>query len=198
MPWLWRLLTPWFLAWRKIRRQYQRVYDRWLSHWYCQQFAECGANFHLYGPCVITGAHNMRVGENVHINRGAILRAEGGLSIGNNVHIARNLTIYTINHNYQGRAIPYDETSIPEPVTIGDNVWIGINVTIVPGVTIGEGAIIGAGTVVARDVPPLAIIGGQPWRLLGYRDEAHYQRLTQMGAFGGVSGRLYRPSSDRE
>ncbi len=192
-PWWIKVLSFWFTPRQKLHKYYQTLADKWLSYWYCRQFASCGKNFHLYGPTVITGAHAMHVGENVHINRGALLRAEGGLTIGNNVHIARNLTIYTINHNYKGAAIPYDHTAIKQPVTIGDNVWIGVNVTIVPGVTIGEGAIIGAGAVVAKDVPPLAIVGMQPIRILGYRDKAHYENLVAQKRFGGVSGRLYTP-----
>ena len=127
----------------------------------------------------------------MHINRGAFIRAEGHLKIGDNVHIARNLTIYTINHNYLGTALPYDHTSIEKPVEIGDNVWIGMNVTIIPGVTIGEGAIIGAGTVVATDVPSLAIVGSAPQRILKFRDEDHYKSLKARQMYGGRSGYPY-------
>jgi len=177
----------------RISYRYRRWRDTRLSQKCCQSFAECGPGLHIYSPCEITGAENAYFGENVHINRGAFIRAEGGLRFGNNVHVARNLTIYTINHNYMGEALPYDETMIKKPVVIGDNVWIGINVTIVPGVTIGEGAIVGAGSVVAKDVPPLAIVGGSPARVLKYRDKEHYERLLQEKKFGGVNGKLYIP-----
>jgi virginiamycin A acetyltransferase len=54
-------------------------------------------------------------------------------------------------------------------VKIGNDVWIGTNAIILPGVTIGDGAIIGAGAVVANDVPPYAVVGGVPARVLKYR-----------------------------
>ncbi len=136
----------------------------------------------------------MYVGENVHINRHAYIRAEGGLSIGDNVHIAQHLIIYTINHNYKGGAIPYDHTMIKKPVRIAENVWIGIRVTIVPGVHIGEGAIVGAGSVVTKDVPPLAIVGGAPAKVIGYRDRDHYEALVRLKRFGGPSGYPYTSS----
>jgi maltose O-acetyltransferase len=159
-------------------------------------FGACGQDVHIYHPFYISGPQFAELGENVHINRGAFIRAEGGLKIGDNVHIGRNLVIYTINHNYEGMALPYDRTVVRKPVVIERNVWIGINVTIVPGVTIGEGAIIGAGTVVSKDVPSLAIVGSAPPRILKYRDEEHYRRLNQAGKYGGVSGQLYLGRKD--
>lgn len=51
-------------------------------------------------------------------------------------------------------------------VVIGDNVWIGDKSTILPGVCIGRGAIIGANSVVTRDVPPFAIVGGNPAKII--------------------------------
>src|ERR1700736_3377799 len=45
---------------------------------------------------------------------------------------------------------------------------IGANATILPGITIGERAMVGSGSVVTRDVPPDAIVGGNPARIFGY------------------------------
>lgn len=54
-------------------------------------------------------------------------------------------------------------------VTIGNDVFIGMNVTILDGVTIGDGAVVGAGTVVSKDVPPFAVVVGNPMRILRFR-----------------------------
>lgn len=55
------------------------------------------------------------------------------------------------------------------PTCIGHDVWIGFRATILSGVTIGDGAVIGAGAVVTHDVPPYAVVGGNPARLLRLR-----------------------------
>jgi len=54
---------------------------------------------------------------------------------------------------------------------VGNDVWLGYRVVVMPGVTIGDGAIVAAGSVVAADVPPYAIAGGNPARVLRMRYE---------------------------
>jgi len=54
-------------------------------------------------------------------------------------------------------------------VTIGSDVWLASQCTIMSGVTIGHGAVIAARAVVTRDVPPYAIVAGNPGRVVKYR-----------------------------
>ncbi|WP_308462078.1 CatB-related O-acetyltransferase [Mesorhizobium sp. INR15] len=55
------------------------------------------------------------------------------------------------------------------PIRIGNDVWIGRRAIILSGVTIGDGAVIGAGAVVSKDVPPYAVVVGNPAALVRYR-----------------------------
>lgn len=56
-----------------------------------------------------------------------------------------------------------------QPVEIGDDVWIGTRALVLDGVKVGTGAIVGAGAVVTKNVPPYAIVGGVPARVIRYR-----------------------------
>ncbi len=119
-----------------------------------------------------------------HLKSDTFIEASGGVKIGKHFHVGRGLTIFSTNHNYNSeKSIPYDDTDILKSVEIGDCVWIGANVSIVPGVTVGEGAVIGMGAVVTRDVPPGAIVGGNPAKIIGYRDMETYARLKLEGKF---------------
>jgi virginiamycin A acetyltransferase len=79
------------------------------------------------------------------------------------------------------------EVAMPEAwpnrgdTVVGHDVWIGWGATIMPGVRIGDGAIIATASVVTRDVPPFAIVGGNPARLIRYRfDEETRQALEEI------------------
>lgn len=63
----------------------------------------------------------------------------------------------------------FDKVQERKPIVLGNDVFIGMNVAILDGVTVGNGAVIGAGTLVSKDVPPYAIVVGNPMRILRYR-----------------------------
>ncbi len=58
-----------------------------------------------------------------------------------------------------------------DEITIGNDVWIGTNVIVVDGVNIGDGVIVAAGSVVTKDIPPYAIAGGVPAKIIRFRFE---------------------------
>ena len=66
---------------------------------------------------------------------------------------------------------------------IGQGTFLADNAVVVGDVTIGEGAIVAAGAVVCKDVPPCAIVGGNPAKVIKYRDQAHYEELKAAGRF---------------
>jgi len=134
-------------------------------------------NHCIHPSCIIDMPENMQLGHNVHIGKDTEIQAAGGLKIGNNVVISYHCVLWSIDHNYEGELLPYDHARIRKPIVIEDNVWIGRNSLIRGGVTIGEGAVIAMGSVVVKDVPPLAMVGGNPAKILKFRNAERYNRL---------------------
>lgn len=103
------------------------------------------------------------------------------LQIGRYCAIAHNVRfIINLNHDYkrvcQGRIrnIPYHRPELTcrkGEILIMNDCWIGAGATILSGVTIGNGAVVAAESVVAKNVPPYAIVAGNPARIIGYRFE---------------------------
>lgn len=82
------------------------------------------------------------------------------------------------SHDYdRGEAIPYGLKFVSKQVIIDDFVWIGSDVIISGNVHIGEGVIVAIGSVVVKDVPPYAIVGGNPAKIIKYRDIEHFEKL---------------------
>ena len=125
---------------------------------------------------------NVIVGDYCNFN-GMKIYGNGRVTIGNYFHSGVECMIITQNHNYEGKLIPYDHEYILKNVKIEDCVWFGNRVIVVGNVVIGEGAIIAAGSVVTKDVPPMAIVGGNPARIIKYRDKDHYLNLKRQSKF---------------
>ena len=122
-------------------------------------------SFRMFPPFYTDCGKNIHMGKRIFINSGCRFQDQGGIFIGNDVLIGHNCVIATLNHEMD----PDRRADlIPAPVRICDKVWIGANVTILQGVTIGEGAVIAAGAVVNKDVPPRAVAGGLPAKVLKY------------------------------
>lgn len=119
-----------------------------------------------------------------HLKSDTFIECGGGVRIGRYFHMGSGLTIFSLSHNWRsGTKIPYDEVIIEKPVIIEDFVWIGCNVTILPGVTVGEGAVVAGGSVVVKDVPPLAVVGGNPARFITQRNAGHFNNLKADGEY---------------
>lgn len=92
------------------------------------------------------------------------------ITIGRNTIIGYNTTI--LAHEYLTTEYRLGD------VNIGDNVMVGANTTILPGVTIGDGAVVSAATLVHRDVPPGAMVGGNPMQVIYTAEQRKNKQTT--------------------
>lgn len=132
-------------------------------------FKSAGKNLDIEHGAFFGSGAEIEIGDNSGI--GLNCRVNGPLKIGRDVMMGPDVMIFTQNHANDRLDIPMNlQTAPKEPVEIGDDVWIAARVIILPGVKIGSGSIIGAGAVVTKDVPEYAVVGGNPARILKYRD----------------------------
>jgi acetyltransferase-like isoleucine patch superfamily enzyme len=136
------------------------------------------------------GPASVHVGPEVVIDRDATLEIRGSLivgartvlghhvtigvreavTIGSDCLIAEMVSIRDHDHGFVEFGVPMrSQATLTGPITIEDDVWIGSKATITRGVRIGTGAIVGANAVVTHDVPPGAIVGGVPARVIWNR-----------------------------
>jgi UDP-2-acetamido-3-amino-2,3-dideoxy-glucuronate N-acetyltransferase len=129
--------------------------------------------------------NDVHIGDRVTIKCG--VQVWDGVTLEDDVFVGPNATFSNDHFPRSGRhPDSYARTLVRKGASIG------ANATILPGLTIGERAMIGAGAVVTRDVPPLAIVAGNPARIVGYDGappppadvvaEPHAKRATGVSA----------------
>ena len=149
---------------------------------YVDDGAEIGEGTKIWHFChIMSGAkigENCSLGQNVNVGGKAV--------IGNGVKIQNNVSVYddviVEDDVFLGPSMVFTNVINPrafiqrkdeyKKTVLKRGCSIGANVTIVCGVTIGEYAMVGAGSVVTKDVPPYALVYGNPARVHGKVDEA--------------------------
>lgn len=134
-------------------------------------------SFRLFPPFYTDFGKNITIGKDVFINSGCHFQDQGGIKVGDGVLIGHNVVLATINHDLDPKE---NRKNHYAPITIGAHVWIGSNATILPGVTLGDWAVVAAGAVVTENVPPGAVVGGVPAKILKVIPEKSLQERTAM------------------
>ena len=145
---------------------------------------QIGKNVVFHFRTEIRAPHKLSIGYGSIIGDNAILDARCGLKVGNNVNLSSNVSIYTLQHDYQN---PYFNCTQRHNmnVIIDDRAWISSNVIILPGVHIGEGAVCCAGSVVTKNIEPYSVVAGIPAKKISERPR------NLKYNFDGKSCRLY-------
>ena len=149
---------------------------------YVDEGAEVGDGTKIWHFChIMSGARigkNCSLGQNVNVGGSAVIG--DGVKIQNNVSVYDDVIVE--DGVFLGPSMVFTNVINPRAFVERKDEYrrtllrkgcsIGANVTIVCGVTVGEYAMVGAGSVVTRDVPPHALVYGNPARVHGKVDEA--------------------------
>lgn len=137
-------------------------------------------SFWLIPPFFTASGSEIRVGRNVFVNQNCTFYDFGGLDIGDDVLIGPRVNILTSGHPLEPSK--RHASVVGKPIVIERNVWVAAGATITGGVTVGENSVVAAGAVVAKDVPPNALVGGNPARVIRWiGDDDHDLRASNFG-----------------
>jgi acetyltransferase-like isoleucine patch superfamily enzyme len=153
------------------------------SYWR-KRFKSVGHTSMIYPGSVFADAKDITLGHHVFVNSGAHFYTSGStIEIGNYVLIGPNCSLIAANRDYSdwSRPMYFGSEYIKKPIKIEDDVWLGERVIVTGGVTISRGAVVAAGSVVTKDVPPYAIVGGVPAKVLKFRfDDKTIKKAMQI------------------
>jgi maltose O-acetyltransferase len=135
-------------------------------------FFRCGKDVIIKSRAYFGNGEHVTIGDRSQLGKN--MRAESDLQLGDDVVMGPDVVIMSSSHAFDSVDLPVNQQGgrPRRPVTIGNDVWIGTRVIILPGIQIGNHAIIGAGSVVTKNVPPLAIVAGNPAKVIRFRGAA--------------------------
>jgi acetyltransferase-like isoleucine patch superfamily enzyme len=121
------------------------------------------------GVRVVVDAGRLTIGHGTNVNGvGTRLLCAQEISIG--AFCTFSWDVQVLDNDFHAITVDGVEQPSAAPVRIGDRVWVGTRAIILKGVTIGDGAVVAAGAVVTKDVPPGAVVGGLPAKVIGRAD----------------------------
>ena len=153
---------------RRIRRLFRKFTDPFVSRLPVQldeEFPEYDIGRGSYGGSL--EVHQYGSNSTLKIGHYCSIAAEVQILLGGE-HKFEFVSSYPFNV-FQPRYADLETTRSKGDVVIGNDVWIGRSAMILSGVTIGHGAVIAANATVAKDIPPYAVVAGNPAKILKYR-----------------------------
>ncbi|CAH0993311.1 2,3,4,5-tetrahydropyridine-2,6-dicarboxylate N-acetyltransferase [Sinobacterium norvegicum] len=127
-------------------------------------------NFYCGTGCFVSPKNSIVIGSDFYMGIACHLASDA--VIGSDVLFASRVSLVGGDHKIDGITGPIRASGRGEfkTITIEDNVWVGHGAIIMAGVYISSGAVVAAGSVVTKDVSGNAVVGGNPARLIRYRE----------------------------
>jgi len=124
--------------------------------------ASVAAECFIHGPATLGPGASLN--PRCHVDGGT-----KGVHLGAHTRVGAGCRFFAFDHGMAPNARVRDQPVTSEGITLGDDVWVGAGASFVDGVTVGDHAVVGMAAVVTRDVPPWAIVAGNPARVVGDR-----------------------------
>ncbi len=143
-----------------------------------RKFGYIGKNVRVIPPLSIDAPQNVFLHDNTKIEKGTISATIGKFIMKKGAAAAEGLSVHTGNHmmvvgKFYRTVTNEDKLksglSFDSDVVVEEDVWIGCNVTLLSGAHLGRGSIIAAGAVVSKDIPPYAVAGGVPAKVIKFK-----------------------------
>ena len=128
-------------------------------------FKSCGGNLQISRHVTINFTNRLEIGSDVFIATGCWLHAKGGIVLEDEVQLGPYAVVVAGNHMQIGGSYRFGPSNLA-PIRICQGSWVAAHATVTKGVVIGRGALLAANSVATRDVPPFAVAGGVPARII--------------------------------
>ena len=122
--------------------------------------ARVGPHAHVHNSTRVTMPWNLTLGAWAAVGEDVLVYNLGPVEIGERATVSHRAHLCAGTHDYRRPDLPL----LKPPITVGPQAWVCADAFVGPGVTVGEGAVVGAAAVVTRDVPPWAVVAGNPAR----------------------------------
>ncbi len=175
-----------------VRRRFERAIARQVRP---EEFGAFGGASVIHPPFTSNARKRISIGARTYVLAGAWLelaegRPEAEIRIGSGTYLGRDLTIHCASRVLIGNDVMASDrihiadfefgadadagrpAGAPAPVSIGNGTFLGTGAIVLPGVTVGNGSLVAAGAVVTSDVPPNAVVAGNPARVVRHYDRA--------------------------
>lgn len=156
---LWTLVRKTLFRWspsplRPFRRMLLRAFG-----------AKIAATASISNCCRVDCPWNLVMGDHASIGEEAWIYSLDVIAIGDFACVGQRVQLLTGSHDISDPAFHL----VTKPITIGRGAWIAASAIVLPGVEVGDMAVVGAGSVVTRSVPPYAVVGGNPAKVIKTR-----------------------------
>jgi acetyltransferase-like isoleucine patch superfamily enzyme len=128
-------------------------------------FKYCGENFQIARHVTINFTNRLQIGNDVFIATGCWLHAGGGIVLQDKAQLGPYAVLVTGDHTTVNGSYRFGPSNL-QPIHICQGAWIAAHATVTKGVVIGPGALLAANSVATHDVPPFAMAGGVPARII--------------------------------